>query len=570
MRKNLPENLDSLIFDEEEGFLFVNSIFDTFTVDEKKKEECLKKDEKDILNTLVREVSQLKEAYSNSMWSIPLKNSAELVSAVERRMVRPLLARAGTNELQVEEIPQLLGFNESSPYVISLEKVQKGAFEYNYLSSFFCKEARDIPVVLKVFTGGDIPDIAYGPSYSKLSKKWQCMVGWFKSNPGRRCYTQTISRAIAQFMVLNELDKKLHEVVSLSEGEKQDNLIYAKMKAYERNILTYRVGIVKNFQYCIYSEHPHAKEISAVLDEYGLEFSYVDNPQKANIELSDVAFSAVEMNPRLSMKDIISFRESSDGQYRLLGEWEITRAFGFVTELKKWITNQASSVMEVIKDFDNSKKEYSKSYETKKNISIKYENAMANSRLNEVFGFVEYDCSVDLENAREYSEEVCAFKERFLSRFDFKNKSIRLRKLGKHHAIGLYYAGLACLCVDVRHPEATVHEMGHMLDYGNLKSPLSMRPAFYDVKELYSLLVKKAVRKSNRVFKGKYNLNYYLQGTEVFARCFELYVTDVLKLKSSICERELNGEEYPKDEKLLSLIKNYFDTLLGIESETAA
>ena len=57
---------------------------------------------------------------------------------------------------------------------------------------------------------------------------------------------------------------------------------------------------------------------------------------------------------------------------------------------------------------------------------------------------------------------------------------------------------------------------------------------------------------------SKYNLDYYFVPTEVFARCGELYFTRFRGVDNSLLRFE-RGFDYPENEKLLELIKKYYD-----------
>ena len=81
------------------------------------------------------------------------------------------------------------------------------------------------------------------------------------------------------------------------------------------------------------------------------------------------------------------------------------------------------------------------------------------------------------------------------------------------------------------------------------------------VRVLYERGITDALKKSGKVLKGKYSLKYYLTPTEVFARCFEMYVTRCLGLTSSLCKQEEDWA-YPEEEKLMQQVKGYFDRLL--------
>ena len=61
------------------------------------------------------------------------------------------------------------------------------------------------------------------------------------------------------------------------------------------------------------------------------------------------------------------------------------------------------------------------------------------------------------------------------------------------------------------------------------------------------------------MLKGKYDLDYYLTPTEIFARCGEMYLVRVHDVRNSIVTEALSGFEYPEDPELTELLKNYFD-----------
>ena len=209
--------------------------------------------------------------------------------------------------------------------------------------------------------------------------------------------------------------------------------------------------------------------------------------------------------------------------------------------------------------------DYARSFQTKKNIPGKCVSAMARSGFNRYFGYVEFDEECDLSLMEELFREYDAFTKELLIN-SFPEVSLRFRKLGNHKATGLYYYTLKCLCVDVRYPGAFVHEVGHAIDYH--LDHISDKFAFSKVAERYESLLKEYVAKGKKeevaVLKGKtkYNLQYYLMPTDIFARCFEMYVVRIRKIDNSLCKPE-SGFAYPEDEKLMYLITSFFDEILG-------
>lgn len=204
-----------------------------------------------------------------------------------------------------------------------------------------------------------------------------------------------------------------------------------------------------------------------------------------------------------------------------------------------------------------------KSYQTKKNIPKKMLQYMKESGFNDYFGFVEYDESVDLEKAKEIEHEFRAFKETYLPLVSSTDNSIRFRLLGKHKASGLYYPFIGCLCVDVRNPSSLIHEYGHLLDYKY--GSLSRSYSFKKLRDMYERhlnnIVESGAKGSAQLqSKTKYSMDYYLIPTEIFARCFELYISKVLGMKNSLVPSEF-GWEYPTDDEFLIEVETFFEGL---------
>lgn len=212
--------------------------------------------------------------------------------------------------------------------------------------------------------------------------------------------------------------------------------------------------------------------------------------------------------------------------------------------------------------------DYATSYQTKKNISGKMLKAMKNSSFNEWFGYVEFDNECDIAKLHEIEKEFHALAK-VLKLANHPEVSLRFRKLGHHHASGLYYPFLKCLCVDVRTPSSMAHECFHMLDYES--GHLSAGAGFHNIVRMYEKRLTQKMDedeglKKRLTSKSKYNKDYYLSPTEVFARSGELYLTRILKVDNSLAQPE-EGFAYPDDGEYLSEIKVYFDTFFNGKEE---
>ena len=214
------------------------------------------------------------------------------------------------------------------------------------------------------------------------------------------------------------------------------------------------------------------------------------------------------------------------------------------------------------------KQESAKVYQTKKNISLKCQKAMVSSGFNKYFGYVEIDDECDLEKFCVIEQQFKALSTTFFHGRKDEEVSIRFRKLGRHHAAGLYYPYIKCLAVDVRNTDSLSHEYFHMLDYESGR--VSRGFAFSKIRERYRMcLMSKLDEKGNEELKenlmgnSKYNLSYYLAPTEIFARCAELYLTKIKGIDNSLVKPDKKAYfAYPEDDVLLELIKDYFDEFL--------
>ena len=222
------------------------------------------------------------------------------------------------------------------------------------------------------------------------------------------------------------------------------------------------------------------------------------------------------------------------------------------------------------KEVESVSGDYAKTYTTKKNIPKKILDFMSCNDFLSMFGFVEADEECDLGKLRKLSNEFRLLANNLYLPI-VKNNSLRFRKLGKLKAAGVYYPSFNTLAVDLDYVSSFVHEMFHMID--SEMDMLSLDSRFEIVLEKYRGCMDEYVdslndeKVSDSWYKGKnkYNRDYYRLNTEAFARMGEIYVTEMLGIKSSFAKVDYNSDigkiVYPKNEELLYLIKEYYDEL---------
>lgn len=219
------------------------------------------------------------------------------------------------------------------------------------------------------------------------------------------------------------------------------------------------------------------------------------------------------------------------------------------------------------KDID--KQTRASAWQTKKNINKDTRKIMETTTLNKYFQFVEIDNDVDLTLFSQFEEEMERIHD-ILPKTGEKLPELRLRKLGNHKALGLYVPTKNTIAIDFRDTDdeiggvgiqSFVHEYGHALDYSTDNGRLlSMRDDFKPIVARY---------RENLSLNGKGSYvaekaGYYTAPTEVFARAFELYVSEAglssIFLKSK--ETYSTSIEYALfDQKMREEITTFFDSV---------
>lgn len=235
------------------------------------------------------------------------------------------------------------------------------------------------------------------------------------------------------------------------------------------------------------------------------------------------------------------------------------------------VLNQVAVDQLYDRKLDKDRANRARSFETKKNTPKYLLDAAANSRFSGDFKFVEFDESISLDEMKKLEDEWSGLRKDFFSSLDLSDISLRFRRLGNHHAAGLYYRPWRCICIDVRQPDSFLHELGHCIDhkFGGLSNLLE--PQFGQMHRLYKEHFEKC--SDGIVLKGKYDAQYYLNHAEVFARCFEIYCKEkhigfsLLKTEEDFANSRF---AYPNDEATVQYIVQYFDDIFAEISGKAA
>ncbi len=256
--------------------------------------------------------------------------------------------------------------------------------------------------------------------------------------------------------------------------------------------------------------------------------------------------------------DFVKYNTSDDTGWRM---FECRLIPGHLKSILKEIVKDRGAVVQNVKSYQITTSEYTKSFQTKKTQSKKLKEDIAQSRLWNCYGYVEYDESIDLQKIERYEKEFEAFYDTHLNHLDLSQNAIRFRKLGQHKAAGLYYPAVKCLCVDVNYPYSFMHELGHLIDYqfGGLSAQTEFKAVYQAAQEYIEDLESADEEIAAQLKKkSKYNKEYYLYPAEVFARSFELFVYYIWGERTSL-QSESFSAIYDCSSKNLQLLEEYFE-----------
>lgn len=214
---------------------------------------------------------------------------------------------------------------------------------------------------------------------------------------------------------------------------------------------------------------------------------------------------------------------------------------------------------------------YARFFETKKHINKSTFKVMKNNCFKENFGYIELDNDVDLMKFKKIEREFLEFKK-VVPLPELNDHSFRVKKLGRIKADGVYVSSpVKALIVDIVAPNSFAHECLHLIDYTVMKDStlLSEGIRFRLIVDRYIELVSKKVDslengdafKSQWFSNKKYNKDYYLDYSEIFARAGEMYLFYIAKIETSFLYDNYNSIVFPKDDELMNMISDYFKWL---------
>lgn len=177
-------------------------------------------------------------------------------------------------------------------------------------------------------------------------------------------------------------------------------------------------------------------------------------------------------------------------------------------------------------------------WDDKKGADKVHQDLMNNTRLNKVFSKVEIDNDVDPVEYADFEDAVDEALEKLPPIPADRRPAMRLRRLGKHNATGLYAPALNTVAIDIRNSASTIHELGHYYDFA-VKNNASLTGDFRNVVQDYSrnLRVPAGEPKSRR--------DYLATPTEVLARSFEMYAHEKLGINNRLLDPgKFDGYDY--------------------------
>lgn len=283
-------------------------------------------------------------------------------------------------------------------------------------------------------------------------------------------------------------------------------------------------------------------------------------------------FKYISANAELNIIPVVDETRSFYKLY-LNSEYNVIHNFNdlhYKIMLREFIDRQ-ENIKKHIKIRGDKATVYARFFETKKHINKSTFKVMKNNCFKENFGYVELDNDVDLMKFKKIEREFLEFKK-VVPLPELNDHSFRVKKLGRIKADGVYVSSpVKALIVDIAAPNSFAHECLHLIDYTVMKDStlLSEGIRFRPIVDRYIELVSKKVDslengdafKSQWFSNKKYNKDYYLDYSEIFARAGEMYLFYIAKIETSFLYDNYNSIVFPKDDELMNMISDYFKWL---------
>lgn len=171
------------------------------------------------------------------------------------------------------------------------------------------------------------------------------------------------------------------------------------------------------------------------------------------------------------------------------------------------------------------------------------------------FSKVEIDNDVDPEEYADFESAIHDIESKLPSVPDQRRPDLRIRKLGKHKANGIFNATRNTVAVDVRTSEAYIHEMGHFYDLV-AKDNASLSEDFRSISRSYE---------SSLIESDPKRRGYLNTPTEQMARGFEVYAVERLGINNRLVNPSKFDRNdyapYTEDPEMKQRIFEFFDKL---------
>lgn len=191
--------------------------------------------------------------------------------------------------------------------------------------------------------------------------------------------------------------------------------------------------------------------------------------------------------------------------------------------------------------------------------------AAKESRLRSHFSGIEIDNDVDLAEFKSFEDDFMKASEKLPKIPGEKQPVLRIRKLGKHRATGVFSPAHNTIAIDVATSQSTIHELGHYYDLV-AKNNSSLSGEFSEIVRDYGRGLKMPPGSEGSKAKAD-DPEYYKTPTEVFARGFELYSHEKLGIGGRVLRPSRHSDfdyaPFQEEPRLKEKVFNYFDELFS-------
>ncbi|MDU9693346.1 hypothetical protein O0Q50_19425 [Priestia aryabhattai] len=250
---------------------------------------------------------------------------------------------------------------------------------------------------------------------------------------------------------------------------------------------------------------------------------------------------------------------------------------GILQFVSKEFVRELSYIQYKFNDQSVKSTNYAKAFETLSTPTVKYANEMTANFFLKRYGIVEIDKDVCLTEFKDLQKHFFNLMQEIHIPYN-KSYKLKIKKLGKYGTEGVFFPTHKTLVIDYENTHFYSRILGNQIDkmladlFNTKENYYSQTLEFRHILNSYKRIILQNIRTlptdKDSVKKwysdSKYNKDFYFNSTQVFASCFEIYLSKFNLKNPLVRANEEFSEEviYTLNSNFIELITPFFESIM--------